>query len=290
MGDRPQAIINEQLVADCDILVAIFGTRLGAPTGEAPSGTVEEIQEHLDAGKRAMLYFSSQTIRLDSLDEEQYAALKEFKAACLKRGLVESYESVDAFREKFYRQFSQTMNRIPHVPTDIQSESDDQFRVGPDLQLLSDAAATLLLEATTDNQGTFIRTDYAEGTELLVNGKQLIESQDARSIARWNEVIRELEDRGLIRDTWCLDSAVKEFAVTDAGFKFADSLREGVELECRRFGRSEQLVSVQFIERIDINSFPLGRALRRRFSATTPPTTTVDTTQKWGDPTCWAYD
>jgi hypothetical protein len=35
-GARTQAIINKQLVKDADIVLAVFGARLGTPTGEAP--------------------------------------------------------------------------------------------------------------------------------------------------------------------------------------------------------------------------------------------------------------
>src|SRR4051812_23308338 len=48
LGDRPQAIINRQIVKDCDMAVAIFWTRIGSPTGKAISGTVEEIQQFVD--------------------------------------------------------------------------------------------------------------------------------------------------------------------------------------------------------------------------------------------------
>jgi hypothetical protein len=50
-------VINRQVLADCDLLVAIFWTRIGSPTGSALSGTVEEIEKHLKAEKPAMLYF-----------------------------------------------------------------------------------------------------------------------------------------------------------------------------------------------------------------------------------------
>src|SRR4051794_33094357 len=63
MGDRPQAIINGQLLKNADLLVAMFWTRIGSPTGVAKSGTVEEIEEHLKAGKPAMIYFSSAPVR-----------------------------------------------------------------------------------------------------------------------------------------------------------------------------------------------------------------------------------
>lgn len=80
LGGRPQAIINEQVLRLADLLVAVFWTRLGSPTGRAASGTVEEIQEHLDAGKQVMLYFSSAPVRPDSVDDVQYRALKNFRA------------------------------------------------------------------------------------------------------------------------------------------------------------------------------------------------------------------
>jgi len=44
---------------------------------------------------------------LDSVDDLQYKALTEFRAECSTRGLVESYDSIQQFREKFARQLSQ---------------------------------------------------------------------------------------------------------------------------------------------------------------------------------------
>jgi hypothetical protein len=44
-GVRPQASLNTQLVDEADIVIAIFWNRLGTATGEAESGTVEEIEE-----------------------------------------------------------------------------------------------------------------------------------------------------------------------------------------------------------------------------------------------------
>src|ERR1700731_2767221 len=57
-GVRPQAAINEQLVDQSDILVGMFWTKLGTSTGVAPSGTVEEIERFISAGKPTLLYFS----------------------------------------------------------------------------------------------------------------------------------------------------------------------------------------------------------------------------------------
>lgn len=65
MGDRPQAILNKQLVASCDLLVGAFWTRIGTHTGVSESGTIEEIEEIRKAGKPVLLYFSSQPVVLD---------------------------------------------------------------------------------------------------------------------------------------------------------------------------------------------------------------------------------
>src|SRR5271156_831074 len=44
-GDRPQGILNKQIVESGDVLIVIFGHRLGTSTGRAQSGTIEEIEE-----------------------------------------------------------------------------------------------------------------------------------------------------------------------------------------------------------------------------------------------------
>jgi hypothetical protein len=97
-GDRPQAIINGQLLKDTDLLIAVFWTRIGSPTGAAPSGTVEEIEEHIRADKPVMIYFSSAPVRLDSTDSHQYEALKKFRQSIQARSLCDSYESLAEFR------------------------------------------------------------------------------------------------------------------------------------------------------------------------------------------------
>lgn len=68
---RPQEAINRRIVDDCDLLVGIFWTKLGTPTGEADSGTLEEIERVARAGKPVMLYFSGAPIEPDKVDLPQ---------------------------------------------------------------------------------------------------------------------------------------------------------------------------------------------------------------------------
>ena len=110
MGDRAQAIINRQTLDKCDLLVGIFGTRIGTDTGEYPSGTIEEIEKHIALGKPAMVYFSNQLGDSDTFDRDQYAKLEELRKDYESRGLYEIYDGNADFKEKFYRQLQITVN------------------------------------------------------------------------------------------------------------------------------------------------------------------------------------
>src|SRR5262245_6595574 len=126
LGDRAQALINRQIVTNSDMLIAMFWTRIGTPTGESQSGTVEEIEEHLRAGKPVMLYFSNQPVRPDSIEETQYRALVEFRKSVRERGLTEDYESLDQFREKLTRQLAQTIIQSFPVESRATGTAPDQ--------------------------------------------------------------------------------------------------------------------------------------------------------------------
>ncbi len=220
MGDRPQAVINRQILRDCDLLVAMFWTRLGSPTGVSASGTVEEIDEHLRAGKPAMIYFSSAPVRPDSVNEEQYTALRDFKEECRKRGLVEEYESLAEFREKFARQLAHTVIRglAREDDADIAPADPIPRQNMPDL---SDAARELLIEATKDGSGTILCLNTMGGSYVQTNGKSFTEPGNARSEARGRGAVKELSDLGLIEDR---SYKGEVFSVTDAGYRVAELL------------------------------------------------------------------
>ena len=112
LGDRPQEIINQQLVLDCDLLVGLFWTRIGTHTGASESGTVEEIESFIKQGRPVMLYFSSKPIDPTKINIPQYQKLDEFKTKMRPLGLIESYENESDFKEKFFRQLTINMQSI----------------------------------------------------------------------------------------------------------------------------------------------------------------------------------
>ena len=102
-GVRPQEAINRQIVRGCELLVGMFWTKLGANTGVAESGTIEEIDQFVAAGRPALLYFSGRPIDPGKIDLKQYRKPKDFKAATYKKSLVGSFSTVTELRQNLLR-------------------------------------------------------------------------------------------------------------------------------------------------------------------------------------------
>lgn len=93
LGDTPQALINSQGMDRADILISLFGSRLGSPTPSAVSGTVEEIERAVEADKPVHLYFSTAPLPHD-VDTRQLDGLRQFRQAIQERGLYGEYHNV----------------------------------------------------------------------------------------------------------------------------------------------------------------------------------------------------
>lgn len=112
LGNRPQAIINQQLVNECDLLVGVFWTRIGTHTGVSVSGTAEEIEQFVAQNKPVMLYFSQSPIDPERIEIDQFTVLRTFKEKMRLKGLTESYSGIPDFRQKFSRQLAINLNNI----------------------------------------------------------------------------------------------------------------------------------------------------------------------------------
>lgn len=94
LGNSPQAIINKQLVDKADIVIALFGSKLGTVTPAAVSGTAEEIDQAETDGKPIHLYFSTAPLAND-VDPDQLKALRAFQAELEQRGLYGTFGSTE---------------------------------------------------------------------------------------------------------------------------------------------------------------------------------------------------
>ena len=225
LGERPQSIINWQVGKDSDLLVAVFWTRLGTPTGLAPSGTVEEIEEHIKADKPALIYFCTAPVAQATFDAEQYDALMEFKDSCKQRGLLETYDNATEFREKVRRQISIVMNTHRYFVSKLQlgAVADDIPLVASPTSApsLSKEAAELLLAAVAGD-GTVLVTAWLGGSTVQVNETNFVEQGNPRSRAVWESAVQELVDRVFLQP---VGDKGEVFQVTRQGYEAADWLK-----------------------------------------------------------------
>ena len=114
-GDKPQNILNEQFVDDCDAAVAIFWTRFGTPTDQYGSGTEEEICKMLDSGKQVFMYFSDVPVSPANMQSDQYKKVCDFKDKYKDKGLYFTYNSVDNFENLFFAHLSKHFLSIEKV-------------------------------------------------------------------------------------------------------------------------------------------------------------------------------
>lgn len=90
-GERPQASLNQQLVDEADAVLALFWNRLGTPTGEAESGTQEEIDRAHESGAFVAILRCEREVDPTTLDAEQVAKLRAFLGDVQPESLVLSY-------------------------------------------------------------------------------------------------------------------------------------------------------------------------------------------------------
>ncbi len=223
-GDRPQEIINKQVLKNADLLVGIFWTRIGTPTGKALSGSVEEIENHINSGKPAMLYFSNRPAVPSIVNQKQYKAVEKLKKECHSNGLINTFNTTEDFKMQLQRHLSMTVNTDDFF-IGYKSEKTDETSPTFDNKIkstnsLSNQARTLLIEAANDLNGQIIRLASMEGFEIQTNGKQHVEDNNLKSKALWESVLDELENKGLIRP---LGDKREVFEMTTLGYEVAES-------------------------------------------------------------------
>ncbi len=106
-GGKPQALLNEQFVKDCDAAVALFWTRFGTQTDEYGSGTEEEIEIMLKDKKQVFLYFSDIPQNPSKIDADERSRIEVFREKYKDKGLYRVYSSTDEFEKMFSAHLAQ---------------------------------------------------------------------------------------------------------------------------------------------------------------------------------------
>lgn len=104
-GGKPQALLNEQFVNNCDAAVAILWTRFGTPTDEYGSGTEEEVEIMLSSGKQVFMYFSDKPLSPSQMNGESYKKVQAFRDKYKDRGIYFTYSSDDEYVNNIFCTF-----------------------------------------------------------------------------------------------------------------------------------------------------------------------------------------
>lgn len=115
-GDRPQGILNNLIVKNCDIIVSVFWSRLGSDTGVEKSGTVEEIKYFIKEKRPALVYFSRKALPQDH-DPEQWRKLGVFKKEIRTGGVQDDFEGDHDLSMKLIQHLTIVVDNIKTVPT-----------------------------------------------------------------------------------------------------------------------------------------------------------------------------
>ncbi|GEP07604.1 DUF4062 domain-containing protein [Methylobacterium oxalidis] len=223
LSGRPQQLINDRILSHTDLLIGIFWTKIGTPTGTAASGTVEEIEGHLAAGKPVMLYFSNAPVRPDSVQPEQYEKLKKFKNWAYPKGLVQTYGDKDEFRELLRRQLPLTLRDNAYTKSILPQGATEALSVAVETPGSSSTGAELsaeakaLLAAAAASDGMILRRRPLSGVKITAGGRQMNDANH-RSGAIWAEAVDELVAAGLVRD---VNGFSEIFEITALGYKVA---------------------------------------------------------------------
>jgi hypothetical protein len=213
-GHHPQSIINDEVLHDADLVVAIFGSRVGTPTETEVSGTVEELKRHVAKEKPAMIYFSSAPVRRSEIDMSQLELLDVFKSWCRERSLYWEYDNIGRFKELFRN----------HLVLRVQRQylnHQQAHAVTNDRSSLSSPAIQLLVDAASQNM--YIIRSSSRGFVFSVGENRYGNPRDMTDAGKWQGAFAELIDHGCIYD---LNGNGITFGLTSKGSGLAsDSLK-----------------------------------------------------------------
>ena len=109
-SERAQGNVNKLVIDEAQILVAVFWRRIGTPTGEGESGTVEEIRRGIRLRRKVLVYFSDLESLSTNTDQQQVDKLWSFRQELKARSSCWSFQSRDKFREQFANHLALALN------------------------------------------------------------------------------------------------------------------------------------------------------------------------------------
>lgn len=187
-GAHPQTLLNGQLASKSDMLIGIFGAKVGTPTDRAQSGTIEEIEEHVKSGKPVMLFFRKQNDT--STPASEIEKLQTFKSNVKDQCLYREYDSPSTFEATF------TDALELFLANNWLSEPKPKGVSQGSIEL-SDEEIDVLRSWVASDEPDAHAARYMGGT-MFVLGSLSYDVTDGRELVQWQEFFNKLERAGFI--------------------------------------------------------------------------------------------
>ncbi|MBU1707635.1 hypothetical protein KKB28_06945, partial [bacterium] len=199
------------------------------------SGTVEEIETFRKAGKPVMLYFCTKPVVPDSIELDEYARLKDFKAQCVKEGLIEKYDDVGELREKLQRQITTTVRELRGTNLPISNVQGDEQISDNEITVQQNALKTF-----RSNFETFLREFEADWIAErdsepynIEDGQYILDHACSEVIHFKSQIVNDSDGRlseVLIDTAKQLKSLKRHHVYADGGRSFRDFWKKGDEV------------------------------------------------------------
>lgn len=197
IGKNGQKIINDEVVAKSDLLICVFGSKLGTATDTHDSGTVEEIDEHLKSQKDVMIYFKkSINIDPDNFNPTQLENLRAFKENKKKECLYSEFDDTKDFQEKLFKNLHQYINdhwlninrKRPDSLTNNQSKNIE----------LSDFDIERLQAWTSSDNPSFLCLPIIGGRVIYGLGAKQYNVNNGKENIEWDDFFERMIQYGFI--------------------------------------------------------------------------------------------
>lgn len=207
MDAEAQKVLNSQLIADSDALVCVFGARLGTPTSDHISGTVEEIEEHRKANKPVMVFFKRNVNGGDNI--EQYNKLIQYKSELQKQGLILEFDDTSEFKSIFPEKLQLFVSK--NLESVNRQEPSEQVNYSTDEK-------DIMLKWCESGNLVCSTVNFIGGSTMYRFGNVRIETKNPREKAELIDFINRLEKDGFISrykqdkyGNWSYQLALKAF-------------------------------------------------------------------------------
>jgi hypothetical protein len=220
-GAHPQKTINKQLVGKSDLMISIFGAKLGTPTDTEASGTVEEINEHINAGKDVMVFFKLSIDDISSVDPQQLQKIQEFKDSIKSKALWCEFSDNDDFQKKLSDKIQLFVNDhwknaqqvfIPDIIAERRQPS------------LSEEEKQRLIDWTKSQRTESYSYHYNYGQMYYGVGDNHYLVKEGRENAEWEDFFKRLEKADLIEVDRYNKDGRPIYKLLKAAYDYADRL------------------------------------------------------------------